>query len=379
MAFSIMVGAAASINTKEVLVRSVEIDPLNIPNRYTGCFATSELTTNDDASKVTLVATAKHSANDILFDNVDLVVVDNDDLSLADEAPNEDEEIEYQCTFDMNELVFDFEAKLIDEDGTVLETETIQTDAIVTENGGLDACIVVDGHEYMMSDYENVSSIDNCGFTSIPDVIATYLITAEKAEIERAKQNYTYNVKLEAAGKGVGTNRLIYDQHDTTTQHYKAGNYRFGFTTFGGVGCEVAAAYNATLALGQKDRLSTTILMFEALLIEFSVGWGLLGSNPLEISRYLKARGLKYTAYTSWNSFNKAVSGKKNCHIIMSRWNKNPLTYGLHTFYVKKEAASSLYGYNWNPKYKTKRSDKQTKLSAFNDGSGFIVGYIVWK
>ena len=386
LAFAIIVSGASSINTKEVLVRTAEVDSVrNIQNRYTGCFATSEITTSPDESTVTLKATAKRSAEDILFDNVDYVVVSGEDAPQADNERNGGEEIEYRCTFDMNKLVFHFEAKLLDENGKVLETETIETDAIVTENGGLDACIVIDGQEYMLSDYDDASSIDNCSvlLTTIGSLIPVYLTVAETAEQIKAEQNLTYNKKLEKDGKGVGTNRLVYNQHDTKTQHYKAGNYRFGFTTFGGVGCEVAAAYNTLVALGEgkKVRLSEMIYVFEIMAVEFSIGWGYLGSSPREINRVLdpvkKAGLLDYKKYTSWDSFNKAVTAKKNCHIIMSRWNNPKPT--LHTFYVKKESASAYYGYNWSDRYKTSRSKKQTNISAFNDGSGFIVGYIVWK
>lgn len=385
LALAIFVSGASSIGTKDVLVRTAEVDSVrNIQNRYTGCFATSEITTSPDKSTVTLEATAKRSAEDILFDNVDYVVVSGEDAPQADDERNGGEEIEYRCTFDMNKLVFHFEAKLLDENGKVLETETIETDAFVTENGGLDACIVVDGQEYMLSDYDDASSIDNCSvlLTTIGSLIPVYLTVSETAERIKAEQNRNYNKKLEKDSQGVGTNRLVYNQHDTTTKYYKAGNYHFGFTTFAGVGCEVASVYNALVQLGagKEVRLSDIIYVFETMALEFSVGWGYLGSSPWEINRVLdplKNGGFRYKKYTSWDSFNKAVTAKKNCHIIMSRWNKSAPT--LHTFYVKKEAASAYYGYNWRNAEKTSRSAKQATLSAFNNGAGFIVGYIVWK
>ena len=36
----------------------------------------------------------------------------------------------------------------------------------------------------------------------------------------------------------------ITGQNRTRVKGYNAGNYHFGFTTFGGVGCEVASVYN---------------------------------------------------------------------------------------------------------------------------------------
>lgn len=53
------------------------------------------------------------------------------------------------------------------------------------------------------------------------------------------------------------------DQSETNRKNYNCGNYRFGFTTFSGVGCEVASAYNAMIALGKTEILSETIYSFE--------------------------------------------------------------------------------------------------------------------
>lgn len=264
---------------------------------------------------------------------------------------------------------------MVDEEGTVIDTKEIVTDAIITETGGLDACIVIDGKEYMMSDYEDSSSIDNCSICSVIKVVDAYLAVAETAEKVKAKSNYKYNKQLENDGKGVGKGYYVFDQTNTTTKNRKAGNYRFGFTKFKNVGCEVAAAYNMVLALGDSERLSQTIYYFEAWAIEFAIGWGCLGSDPLEIYRYLKKRGYSYEKYTSFSSLSTAVSKKSNCKIIMSRWNSKK-TDGLHTFFVNKSSKNCFYGYNW--RYKNS-SEKKTSLSSFNDGSGFIVGYIVWK
>ena len=60
----------------------------------------------------------------------------------------------------------------------------------------------------------------------------------------------------------------------------------------------------------------------------------------------------------------------------MSRWNE-PWTSGLHTFYVNKKADSEFYAYNW-VYYDKSPSGKKDDIDVFNDGSAFIVGYIVW-
>lgn len=311
-------------------------------------------------------------------DEVDDDEYNDADIVSPDDMSDEDLEVEYECTFDMNDLMFHFKAELIAEDEEILDEKKIDTKAIVTENGGLDALINIDGEIYKLSDYEDKSSIDECatGFV-IPHIIKMHLTAAEIAEQAKARSNFKYNKNLEKNGNGVKRNRYVFDQTDTTTQDRKAGNYRFGFTSFSGVGCEVAAAYNCSISLKDKDwKLSDVICYFEVAFIEVSIAWGNFGSNPMEIYRYLKKRGYNYTKYTNFNKLSSAVSKKNECRIIMSRWNKKPLKSGLHTFYIKKAPNGNFYGYNWE--YKNGRSRKNF-LSTFNDGSGFIVGYIVWK
>ena len=311
-------------------------------------------------------------------DNIEESEELSEDVFDEEEYDEEDLEVEYDCEFDMDRLTFCFEAELVSEDGTVIDKEVINTDAIITQNGGLDACIVINGKEYMMSDYENYKSVDDCSILAVIKIVAAYLAVAETAEQIKANSNFKYNKKLEKDGKGVKKGYLIYSQSNSTTKDRKAAKYRFGFTTFANVGCEVAAAYNIANQLGSTESLSQTIYYFEGYAIEFSIGWGHLGSNPLEIYRYLKKRGFKYSKYTNYISFKYAVDHKKSCKAIMSRWNAG--YKGLHTFYVKKEDYGKHYGYNWSyGPYKTTRSEVKKSLNSFNNGAGFIVGYLVWK
>lgn len=409
LAIGLLADTVTTGSTVDIKKRNVDVSSYAASDKYTSTFEKSDVTYSEQDEVVNFVASGTYSdANSMLFDNVSLeeecydeeadkITVTGEDVEeeygedglideeeqgenlpdseLPDDEEYEDAEVDYECSFDMNELVFDFTAELVSEDGTVLETQKIETDAIITENGGLDACIVIDGETYMLSDYEKTSSIDECSIASVMDVINAYLAVAETAEKIKAKSNYKYNKKLESKGNGVGKGYYIYNQSDTSTKNRKAGKYRFGFTTFKNVGCEVASAYNVALALDDSERLSQTIYYFEAYSIEFSIAWGNFGSNPLEIYRYLKKRGFSYSKYTSYSSFSTAVSKKSSCKIIMSRWN-SPIKDGLHTFYISKTNSTAFYGYNW--KYDTSWA-KRTSLDSFNNGSGFIVGYIVWK
>lgn len=220
-------------------------------------------------------------------------------------------------------------------------------------------------------------------FFAISSFVFVLLQTEEKiinaSKIYNNGINYVvevndYNKKLEQQGNGVKYGNFITRQNETYLKDYKCGNYRFGFTTFSGVGCEVASAYNAMIALGKTEMLSETIYSFEKWAIEFAIAWGKFGSNPLQISTYLNKKGIGCSKITNYNNFKSQVEKQANCHIIMSRWN-NSWTDGLHTFYIKKQD-SKYYSYNWVYSYATV---DRNNIDDFNDGSGFIVGYILWK
>lgn len=297
--------------------------------------------------------------------------------------------VTYECTFTTQSLTFQFTISEEAEDGTI-ETESETTEGIIDDYGGLDAAVEIDGQTYYISDYKEIEAldelllnaqtqVDNLGWgwlaaALIPVIVTIYVVVAQTAEQIRADSNYTYNQRMERAGNGVGLGNYITDQSEVSRSGYNSGNYRFGFTTFEDVGCEVAAAYNAMIAMDAEERLSETIYKFEKWAIEISVGWGSLGSNPRQINKYLDKRGFSYEKYTSFSSFESAVNNAPDgAHIIMSRWNK-PIYKGLHTFYIQKITNNLYYSYNWD--YADHYIDK-TSISTFNDGSGFIVGYII--
>ena len=367
----------------KIKTRSIDIGSQKNMKNYTDSFKECKIFYDDDLKKVRLMANDKYEREDkILFNNVNLSIekkTESDEVSLdegqIDEEfdqeifieDKEDEEIldeevfddvqddvsvNYECTFDMSDLIFYFDAELLDEDGEIIDTKSLKTEAIVTSNGGLDACIDLNGEKYLLSDYEQTSTVDNCSIFAVIKIVAAYLAVAELAEQVKAKLNYKYNKQLESSGRGVGKGYYIYDQTNVKTLNRKSGNYRFGFTTFKNVGCEVAAAYNTALSLNDSERLSQTIYYFEAWAIEFS-----------------------HKKYTNFSKLKDDVEKRNSCRIIMSRWNSKK-TNGLHTFFVKKTGKNSLYAYNWS--YGS-GSVKRASLNSFNDGSGFIVGYLIWK
>lgn len=121
--------------------------------------------------------------------------------------------------------------------------------------------------------------------------------------------------------------------------------------------------------------LSDTIYKFEKWAIEYSCGWGKLGSDPNVIYRYFDKEGIKYTRYMSYSSFEYALSQKKSCIAIMSRWSNN-VKDGIHTFCIDKKSQYVFDVFNYNEEH---TRDEYTVNSINNlwYKKGFVVGYIV--
>ena len=131
------------------------------------------------------------------------------------------------------------------------------------------------------------------------------------------------------------------------------------------------------IALGKSELLSDTIKTFEEKAIEYAAAWGNFGSDPKAMTKFFNERNVAYSKYTSMSRFKAAVDGKSNCHIIMSRWN-DPWTGGLHTFYIEKNSSWSYPFHSYNFQYKDPNiTVDKSKIEEFNNGDGFIVGYIL--
>ncbi len=220
-------------------------------------------------------------------------------------------------------------------------------------------------------------------------LVVSYVIIAEIAEQDQAEVNYAENKTLDGVN-GVGFGCLIYDQHESDYDYHSPANYRFGFTTFDNVGCEVASAYNLMVMIDQAESLSETIYKFEKWGFEFSIGWGYLGSNPKEISHYLYHANLEYIKVNSndygvtyrskaFDYFKSKAQTQKTIHLIISTWNSSR-SEGLHTYYVKKTGNDDepYLAYNWVAGRTTPFPiDNLDEL--IQEGQRFIVGYLIYE
>lgn len=264
--------------------------------------------------------------------------------------------------------------------------------AIIDTDGRLEAEIVIDNVEkgdvetYILSDYRDIEDLENFVlnpeesstdiqmaaigslplyyFDRIAAIISGYTIISETAEQVKARKNYQENLQLEESGDGVSYGNYITNQKEASKDGYKSAEYKFGFTTFADVGCEVAAIYNLMISEDMTQNLSKVIYNFEKWGIEFAVGWGMLGSNPRDIYRYLLKYNIRYLKNSSYFLFrwkvDRASTGTK---FIMSSWNKG--IEGLHTyFFVKRDYGLETY----------------SNLADLYSNTGlFIVGYKIYE
>jgi len=359
-------------NDSEKLTRTIPLDETKLT--YFDSFETYSISDEDDVP-VFRGSSVFYEEDASFFNNVAL-----------EDAPDE-YSTSFFCTFDMENLVYHIEISLIDKHGQVTDTENIDTPAFVNENGMLDALVEIGGETFLVSEVAN-DIVDNCGVAAwllknivtikiVANVVLVYHVITETAEQIRCRQNYKYNKQLESSGEGVSLGNYISSQEENDDSGYKCANYHFGFTTFDGVGCEVASAYNALIAMGKPELLSETIFSFEKLAIEHAVAWGNFGSSAVFMTRFFNARNISYQRFISFSKLKKAADKYESCNIIISQWN-HPWTGGIHTYYIKKDSSweKAYHGYNFNYK-EPGETENNNNLALFNDGDMFNVGYIL--
>ena len=130
-------------------------------------------------------------------------------------------------------------------------------------------------------------------------------------------------------------------------------------------------------ALGKNGTLAETILYYENCGIELGNAGGKFGSNPYQITYFLKGNTIKHEKVIKSSDFESKMKDDKNYYIILSRWNSEEPDAMIHTFFIDKKVGSSIeyQGYNCYPSY-------TTNYSKFFDGridKTYIVSYFIEK
>lgn len=292
------------------------------------------------------------------------------------------EYLSYTYDFADSEIDVSCDQAMVDEYGR-LESEIVIYNP---ESGNIETYKVSDfrdiedleGFVLNPEDYSaSINSVSTCGLLknvmkAIAAIVTTYVVVSETAEQIKARHNYRDNQALESSSNGVNNGNYITNQSEENRDGYNCAHYKFGFAEFKDVGCEVASIYNLMISKDVAQDLSEVIYNFEKWAIEFSVGWGNLGSNPRDIYRYLRKYGIKYSKRSFYSSFKRKVNdADSGTRFIMSTWN-NAFNEGLHTFFFVK-CDNYLETYNFKYSDSTR---KYTDLDDIYSETGlFIVGY----
>lgn len=154
-------------------------------------------------------------------------------------------------------------------------------------------------------------------------------------------------------------------------------NYTVGGATFAGVGCEIAATYNAMKAIGRQTTLPSLIRNFEK--SGYLMLGGNAGSDPFAIGEFFSGGGINYVEYAEKNNyllFKNAVEHRDAYTVayIVSFWIG---TAQLHTVMFLPKTDGRLEVYNISSRYNdTWPCDSVADISD-NMADNFIVGYVI--
>ena len=183
------------------------------------------------------------------------------------------------------------------------------------------------------------------------------------------KRNYNYNKQLSQPSG------FVYGQKNYA-------DWKFGYSNLSYAGCEVIAGYNVAKALGKNYTLAQVVLLYEALGIEIGAAQGYFGSNPYQISYFLKSTGISYTRVNNYKTFENKMKYSKDCYVILSLWNDESADSMIHTFMIDKNSdyskKYSAYNFNTYAKEPTRYSNYNSYFSG-DIGDTYICAYFIDK
>ena len=191
-------------------------------------------------------------------------------------------------------------------------------------------------------------------YSEIKRLLYTYIVL----RFGVAFANYIYNSN---------TSRDIKSGYINGQGKGKVSKLRFGAFKMSYNGCEVIAVYNALRMKGKGIPISQIALEMEV--NGSSLLYGIFGANPYFIGNYFGHHNIKYTRYTSESKMKNSI---KNGIYIISFWNNQKITGGIHT--VAFNYKNGLYTV-YNDSDNNTKSKSYRSLTAIYSGGRFIVGY----
>ena len=110
--------------------------------------------------------------------------------------------------------------------------------------------------------------------------------------------------------------------------------FMVGKKRMAGVGCEIAATYNALRLLGRDVSFSEILRDYEkAGYVMRGFVQGDMGTDPFSIGAFLKALGVHSVSYTNYEALASVIAEFRSSLqvYILSFWNRDSVFGGLHT------------------------------------------------
>ena len=159
-------------------------------------------------------------------------------------------------------------------------------------------------------------------FRPLPLVFTRWLFSVHRHLFRGSDENFEKNRSLEAPDMGYIYGQAVCPQ------------FTLGKKKMAGVGCEIAATYNALRLLGKEVSFADILHDYEkAGYVMRGLVQGDMGTDPFSIGDFLEAHGTHAVRYTNYEALASVMAEFKNSFqvYILSFWNRNTVFGGLHT------------------------------------------------
>ena len=199
----------------------------------------------------------------------------------------------------------------------------------------------------------------------LPLAFTRWLFSVRRRFFKGSDANYEENKKLE--GKSLG---FIFGQ--AVCPQFTVGKKKMA-----GVGCEIAATYNALRLLGQDVSFADILRDYEEDgYVMRGFVQGDMGTDPFSIGDFLMQHGVRSVSYTNYEALASVIAEYRDSFqvYILSFWNRDTVFGGLHTVTAYTSADDDrLHVFNMynNSTEEAVRED----LRAYIPKNRFVVGY----
>jgi hypothetical protein len=287
--------------------------------------------------------------------------------------------------------------------------------AIEKANGDTDVMFFTDGTVIYLSELIDNGAINNVFLrrlvnnivTAIMPVLAPVLsVTLAVTQLTTHITNHPPSIALQATNyainrghntfptlqkQGGGVN-LSFENGMIRTQNYFT-SWRFGLSTIASAGCGPIAVFNVLNHFGRlnngslllDESIATT--QFANIIRDFEMffgtnAFGFFGANPIHISPYLTARGLRTNTFLQQSSMNTAMANADNddAMIVLFFEKEDGRPIQIHYTTIIKVADGIFRRYNTVGPNISSLDDFIANRSSSTTNVGFVQGWVItWR